>query len=351
MRVRRLRHGLLLVLCVLSSSCGHRPRNAPVSIEFTRVPPAAEGGSDKLDIIEGRVIGGRPGQQIVLYAKSGAWWVQPIVDEPYTRIRPEATWTNSTHVGTDYAAVLVEPGYRPEATTNMLPAPGGGVLAVAVAKGSAASVSKMLSFSGYEWRIREAPSSRGGISNYDASNAWTDSRGALHLRISKVSDDWKCAEITLTRSFGYGTYSFVVRDTSQLEPATVFSIFTWDYAGTDQNQREMDFEVTRFGDVTSKNAQYVVQPFYLPENTSRFMLPSGAFTYSFRWEPGRIAFRTVRGAEANTKARVVAEHAFTSGVPSHGAETVRINLYVSHGSKRPQQNGAEVVVEKFEYLP
>ena len=350
MRARRLRNALLMVSCVLSSGCGHRSGSDQVSIEFTRVPPAAPGGPDKLDIIEGRVAGGRPGQQIVLYAKSGTWWVQPLADEPYTRIRPEATWTNSTHVGTDYAALLVEPGYRPAATTDTLPAPGGGVLAVAVAKGSAASVSKMLSFSGYEWRIREAPSARGGRNEYDASNAWTDSRGALHLRISKVSDDWRCAEITLTRSFGYGTYSFVVRDTSQLEAATMFSVFTWDYAGTDQNQREMDFEVMGWGDTASENAQYVVQPLYLPENTSRFRLPSGAFTHSFRWEAGRVSFRTVRGTGANNKS-IVAEHAFTSGVPSHGVETVRINLYVVHGAKRPQQNEAEVVVEKFEYLP
>jgi hypothetical protein len=351
MRVRRLRNVLLSLSCSLSSGCGHRPSSAQVSIEFTRVPPAAEGGPDKLDIIEGRVVGGGPGQQIVLYAKNGAWWVQPLVDEPYTKIRPEATWTNSTHVGTDYAALLVEPGYRPAATTDMLPTPGGAVLAVAVAKGSAASVSKTLSFSGYEWRIRETPSSRGGNSDYDPGNAWTDSRGALHLRISKVADDWKCAEITLARSFGYGTYSFVVRDMSQLEPATVFSIFTWDYAGTDQNQREMDIEVTRWGDADGRNAQYVVQPFYLPENTSRFTLPSGVLTHSFRWEPGQVSFATVRGSEAGNKTRLVAEHAFTSGVPSHGVEAVRMNLYVSHGAKKPQQNGAEVVVEKFEYFP
>jgi hypothetical protein len=344
---------LLLFFCILLSGCRSRPGVPGPSIEFTRVPPAAEGGPDKLDIIEGRAIGARPGEQIVLYARNGTWWVQPLANEAFTKINPDLTWTNSTHVGTEYAAVLVESGYRPPATTEELPMPGGGVVAVATAKGgsSGPSVSKTLLFSGYEWRLRDAPSDRGGGNKYDPRNAWADSDGALHLRITKVSGEWTCAEVTLTRSFGYGTYSFVVRDTSHLEPAAVFSMFTWDYAGTDPNHREMDIEVSRWGDPSSKNAQYVVKPFYVPENVSRFGVPSGIFTHSFRWEPGRASFRTVRGSESGSKARPIAEHVFTSGVPAPGVESVRMNLYIFRSAKEPLQNENEVVIEKFEYLP
>jgi hypothetical protein len=128
-------------------------------------------------------------------------------------------------------------------------------------------------------------------------------------------------------------------------------MFTWDYAGTTENYREMDIEVSQWGDPTSKNAQYVVQPFYIPANAARFTAPSGVLTHSFRWEAGRISFRTVRGSETGSKSRPVAEHVFTSGVPSPGIESVRMNLYVFRGAKVPLQNGAEVVIEKFEYLP
>jgi hypothetical protein len=279
--------------------------------------------------------------------------VQPLADEPLTKIQVDSKWINSTHLGTEYAAVLVEQGYRPPAQMSVLPERGASVAAVAVARGggSGSSVSKTLFFSGYEWRIRDAPSDRGGRNSYDASNAWTDSSGALHLRIAKPSGQWTCAEVTLTRSLGYGTYSFVVQDTSHLEPPAVFSMFTWDYGGTDQNHREMDIEVSQWGDPTSKNAQYVVQPFFVPENASRFNLPSGVLTHSLRWEPGRATFRTVRGSEAGSKTRTVFEHVFTSGVPSPGIETVRMNVYVFGGAKQPLQNGVEVVIEKFEYLP
>jgi hypothetical protein len=314
---------------------------------------AAEGGPDKLDIIEGRVIGAHPGQEIVLYAKSGTWWLQPTVGEPFTEIRSDATWTNSTHLGTQYAALLVEPGFRPKTRLKELPPRGGGVTAVALAEGvqTGTAVSKSLQFSGYDWRIRNAPSDRGGLNNYDAGNAWTDSRGALHLRIARTSGQWTCAEVTLTRSLGYGSYSFVVQDTSSLEPAAVFSMFTWDYGGKEQNNREMDIEVSRWGDPASKNAQYVVQPFYVPTNVARFTVPSGVLTHSFRWEPGRASFRTVRGADRIADTRVVAVHVFTSGVPSPGIESVRMNLYIFQKAKNPLQHGAEVVIEKFEYLP
>jgi hypothetical protein len=344
---------LLVLVCILATGCHSRSRAPGPSIEFTRIPPAAESGPDKLDIIEGRVIGGAPGQQIVLYARSGAWWVQPLVNETFTKIQANSKWINSTHLGTEYAAMLVEPGYRPPTTMSVLPALGGGVAAVAIAKGGGpgSAVSKMLSFSGYEWRIRDTPSDRGGMNFYDSSNAWTDSNGALHLQIKKAADHWTCAEVTLTRSFGYGTYSFVVRDTSHLEAPVVFSIFTWDYAGTDQNHREMDIEVSRWGDPTSKNAQYVVQPFFIPENASRFTEPSGVLTHYFRWEPGQVSFKTAGGSGSDSKTRPVAEHVFTSGVPSPGIETVRMNLYIFAGAKDPLQNGAEVVIEKFEYLP
>jgi hypothetical protein len=279
--------------------------------------------------------------------------VQPLVNEAFTKVQADSKWINSIHLGTEYAAVLVESGYRPPTTMNVLPEPGGGVVAVATAKGAGpgSTVSKTLSFSGYEWRIRDTPSDRGGTNFYDASNAWTDSDGALHLRIAKEAGHWTCAEVTLTRNFGYGTYSFVVRDISHLASPVVFSMFTWDYAGTGQNHREMDIEVSRWGDPTSKNAQYVVQPFFIPENASRFTAPSGVLRHYFRWEPGQVTFKTIRGAGSGGKTSAVAEHAFTSGVPSPGVETVRLNLYVFGGAKDPLQNGAEVVIEKFEYLP
>jgi hypothetical protein len=338
-------------ISILFGGCRSRAEGEGPAVAFTRIPQAESNRTDKLDVIQGSVSGARPGQQIVLYARAGAWWLQPLPNAPFTKIQ-DSQWVNSTHLGTEYAALLVEPGYRPSATLDELPGPGGEVVAVATAKGAPSSPSPTLQFSGYEWRIRTAPSSRGDTSNlYDPANAWTDADGALHLRIAGQPGKWTCAEVTLTRSFGYGTYSFVVRDTSKLEPAAVLAMFTWDYAGGDDNNREMDVEISRWGDPASKNTQYVVQPFHVPANVARFDSPSGVLTHSFRWEPGRVTFRTARGAASTVRPEVVSEHVFTSGVPAPGAETVRMAFFVFGKTGQPLQNGAEVVVEKFEFLP
>ena len=134
----RQRNTLLVLSCLLICGChAHQTTSGP-SIEFTRVPRASEGNPYKVVTIEGRVIGARPAQQIVLYARSGAWWVQPLADQPYTKLQPDSTWKNSTHPGTEYAALLVEPEYRPPPVTIVLPNPGGGVAAVAAVEGKPA---------------------------------------------------------------------------------------------------------------------------------------------------------------------------------------------------------------------
>ncbi len=85
--------------------------------------------------IEGRVNGAGAGQQIVVYAKNGVWWVQPFKSRPFTTIQSNATWKSSTHLGTEYAALLVDSGYQPQPRMDALPSQGNGVIAIAIATG------------------------------------------------------------------------------------------------------------------------------------------------------------------------------------------------------------------------
>jgi len=289
--------------------------------------------------------------------------------------------------------MLVDTGYHPPPTMDVAPTQGGSVVAVTIVKGTGAlqlapvkplhfsgydwevrtiasdrggvnnlydgagalqlAPVKPLHFSGYDWEVRTIASDRGGVNNlYDGDNAWTDSSGALHLRIKKKGDKWSCAEVELNRSLGYGTYIVVVRDTTHLEPAAVLSINTFDDWGGDQHYRELDVEFGRWGEAGGKNnAQYGIQPFYVPGNVAPFTLPPGTFTHSVRWESGRASFQSVRGSEIRAGAPVVSEHVFTSGVPSPGQEKVQMMFYVVASEKSPLQGENEVVVEKFEYLP
>jgi signal transduction histidine kinase len=125
--------GVVCLLTVLITGCA--VSNPQPSIEITTVPPAEKGGGRELDHISGRVKGASSEQKIVLYARSGAWYVQPFADQPFTKIETDSTWTNQTHLGTEYAALLVESNYEPELITSTLPAPGHGVVAVAIVGG------------------------------------------------------------------------------------------------------------------------------------------------------------------------------------------------------------------------
>jgi hypothetical protein len=335
-------------ICVLFTGCRSAHAAGDASIEITRVPVAEEGTPDKLEQIEGRAPGARNGERVVLYALSGVWWVQPFEEQPFTVIQPDFTWKASTHPGSAYAALLVDSRYRPPATVNALPEKGGPVLAKIVVSGTPLnSPSAAIQFSGYQWKIRETVSDDNGTLNTDPpANAWVDRSGFLHLRVSTRANHWVNVEATLSRSLGYGSYKFVVRDVSQLEPAGVFAVFTWDELGP---PREMDVEISRWGEQQDKNAQFVIQPYVVPANTIRFDTPPGMVTYWINWLPGRAAFKATRGSMPSGAA--VAEHIFTSGVPSAGNERIHMNVYGYGNQRNPLKNEFEVVIEKFEFLP
>jgi hypothetical protein len=346
---------VLLVAALLAGCRAHETPREP-TVAFTNIPPAAQGGRERVAVIAGRVSGARPDQQIVVYARSGPWWVQPWPDKPFIPIKTDGTWSTPTHLGFEYAALLVDPGYHPPPTMDTAPMAGGSIATVQRVKGIGdiqVAPTKPLKFSGYDWNIRTIAGDRGGLNNlYDADNAWTDSSGALHLRMKKRDGRWSCAEAELSQSLGYGTYILVVRDVTHLEPAAVLSLNTFDDWGGDQHFRELDIEMSRWGDADNKNnAQYGVQPFYSPGNLAPFTVPANTLTHVMHWESGRASFKTLRGSSVSPGASVVSEHVFTSQVPTPGQEKFQLLFYVVESQKYPLQKENEVVIEKFEYLP
>jgi len=345
------------LVVVLLTACNTQPRKViQPAIEFTLVPPTSAGGPNTHGTIAGRAIGARPGQQIVLYARAGAWWIQPLTEKPFTTIRPDKTWESPTHLGTEYAALLVDADYKPQNVTYDLPMQGGQIKALATVRGKPDSAPQeaviQLQFSGYEWLVRSVPSDRNASRHdYDPTNALVDSQGWLHLQITDRQGKWTCSETTLTKNLGYGTYLFTVEDVSHLEPATIFSAFTWDELPTDPNHREMAVEISQWGDPAGSNGQYIVQPYYVPSNVSRFRVPAGQITFALRWDPGKALFQTFRGGPTKTKSRAIAEHLFAAGVPSPGRESIRMNFCPVDNHQGTQQHPSEIVVENFQYLP
>jgi hypothetical protein len=345
----------LLAFCGALSGCKSHDADSVPSIEFTHVPPAAEGGRERVDTISGRVKNAGPKERIVIYAHAGSWWVQPWPEHPFTPIKEDSSWSTETHLGFEYAALLVKPDYSPPPVIDTVPTKGGSVALVTIVKGAGAlqlNPAGSLKFSGYDWGVRMVASDKGGMNNlYDAGNAWTDKSGALHMQIKKKSDKWSCAEIFLDHSLGFGTYSVTVRDISHLEPAAVFSMFLFDEWGTEEHFREMDIEVGGRDAANKNNARYVIQPVFIPGNLFAFAAPSGTLTFVLHWESQHATFKTFRGRSAGAGAQLVSEHEFTSGVPDPGKAIPRLIFFVAASDKNPMQKPSEVVVEKFEYLP
>lgn len=354
--VWRILRAFVCLSAVALVACRSEKSAETPSITFTKIPPAAQGGRERLDTISGRVSGVQPGQQIVVYAKSGPWWVQPWPEHPFISIKPDSTWSTQTHLGYEYAALLVDADYHPAPTIDVAPTMSGSVVALKIVSG-VGSLPDLptvpLRFSGYDWNVRTTDSARGGLNNlYDADNVWTDKSSALHLRISNKPKGWTCAQLILARSLGYGTYNFVVRDTARLDPAVVLSMHTFDPSAGDQHFREWDIELGRWGHATSReNAQFGIQPFYVPGNLARFIEPPGTLIYSMLWEPGGAVFKAFQGSSIHSGAHPFYEHTFTAGVPSPGQEHLEFMFYIVASEKSPQRKDTEVIIDKFEYLP
>jgi len=347
---------LTLLCCILSGCRRHHP-----SIAFTQVPITDFGGADTHGTLSGTVQDAPPGSRIVLYVRAGrSWWIQPFIYRPFTTIQPDGHWTSGTHLGLEFAALLVDPNYKPGKLLVSLPGVGNGVLAITTIPAQQTILEhtvfrpKNVRFSGYDWIVQSRPDPNGGkIHYYDPDNVWVDQAGSLHLRVTHVANKWVCAEVRTSRTLGFGSYRFVVHDIAQFEPAATLGLFTWGPTGPDQSSRELDVHFSRWGNPDNKTGEFVVQPYYVPSNVYRFDAPPGPLTAGFDWTAGKSTFLVARGARDvdQESKKPLATWTFTTGIPPTGDEHLYVNLCEFAYGKLPMQHEAEVVLDRFQFLP
>jgi len=221
------------------------------------------------------------------------------------------------------------------------------------AQGASAAASPppaTVAFSGYSWVVKAPGTTWGpGPNNWSAANVNVDPAGRLHLRITQRRGAWYCAEVSLTKSLGYGTYRFsVASPIGALDPNVILGLFTWsdDQA---QNNRELDIEIARWGNATDPtNAQYVVQPAGPAGHLTRFRQPDAQRSVqSFTWLPGQVAFASTTGAGSPIASAAYAG----SDVPTPDSERVHINLWLHAGMAPTTGVGAEVTLSGFSFTP
>jgi hypothetical protein len=222
------------------------------------------------------------------------------------------------------------------------------------------SYERIIRFSGQEWNVKSSNMSVGPGPNYfsnSAESVWVDERGQLHLKLIRKDGRWYCAEVVTRESLGYGSYQFKISSRTEiLDKYVVLGLFTWDTTAPQFNYREIDIELSKWGEDADLNAQFVVQPWDRSGHRHRFAIDPQAdtSTHIFVWSPKHVEFLSfLGGTQSPDSNNIVAQWSYTStGIPPAGSNTnTRVNLWLIGG--HPPSNGKEieVVISSFDFIP
>lgn len=292
-------------LCLLATSVP-----AATSVQFTYVPPYGS-----FNNLQGRVHGVNTASNrvvVFIYVNGAGWFTKPTCAAPLTTIQPDGTWSADITTGgsdqnaTQIAAYVVPVGFSHSCVTNLFCIPDT-VTQQALASTLVTRVdpaTRAFHWSGFDWRVKKSTSPVGPGPNYfsdSTNNVSIDAQGRLHLRITHEGSIWRCAEIVMQRTLGYGTYAFhLASPVDALDPNVVLGLFTW----SDQsafNHREIDFEGGRWSyPADYQNAQFVIQPWDFPSHLVRYRIPPFATNSipSFNWQTNAITFLCTTGTTA-----------------------------------------------------
>lgn len=223
-----------------------------------------------------------------------------------------------------------------------------------------------LDFAGHSWRVKNAFQGPGPNLFSDSSqNAQVLADGSLLLGIDRPNSTWRCSEVVLEESLGYGRYRFVTRGRmDQLDPNIVFGLFIWEYVACYESTvmwwnppNEFDIEFSRWGNPNALPAQFVAQPYDWPGNLSRFDIPdvpeATRITSEFDWQNDRMVCRAWLGDSPEpTSATLLHEWTYTGPhLPRPGQARVHLNFWLKDGSAPQDGQPASVIVEDFQFTP
>jgi hypothetical protein len=325
-------------------------------IHLTDVP--AWGEADRL--LGGQVSGvAVADHRVAVYIRVGGWWTKPTFEAPLTSIDTEGYWSCDIATGrydpeaTRIMAFLVPAGYQPPRME------GGGSFPADLYRSAIDSAlvvrnyRRQVDFSGFRWSVKTGSFPQGPGPNLftdDEDALWVDADG-LHMTLTRRDSLWRATEIVADTVLGYGTYTLKVRGAFDLLDAhAVFGFFTWDELAPDQEHREIDIEMSRWGEAGVPNAQFVVQPYTAPGHRHRFDTMPGAqvSSLSFSWSAGAVRFRSATGVDEGSVTEWTYEGA---DIPDPGQANPRLNLWWMQGLAPTDGNEVELIITDFEFVP
>lgn len=236
---------------------------------------------------------------------------------------------------------------------------GGLQTAAKINNNTLATAANTLQFAGYTWNITNSggDSQGPGPNIFDPSYAWVDADGFLHLKIAKAADGkYHCAEVTLAKSLGYGTYQWSVEGAlGALDKNVVFGMFN--YSGNDGFD-EMDIEYSKWGvQNNSKTLGYTLYP--QTGSTQPYVESDFPFTLSGTYTTQRLirtstsaTFKSL-GGFYDDDTNLYASKTWTN--PPNSVSTLKMpilmNLWLYNGVKPSNGTGVEIIIHNFKFTP
>jgi hypothetical protein len=217
---------------------------------------------------------------------------------------------------------------------------------------------RTISFSGYEWSVRNTTEKQGPGPNYFSDSCLRlDAKGWLHLWIKKdqSTGDWVCPEITSVRKFGFGAYRFIVEGTiDHFDKNIVLGLFN--YSGND-GLDEMDIEIARWGNPAYPNLNYTIWPAKKDgvknsSTTHEFVLKSTLSCHYFRRNADTVICSSYDGISTDP-GNLIFSSIFVNPASSISQLTmpVHINFWLFDGNPPADQNPVEIVIRSFRFDP
>jgi hypothetical protein len=222
-------------------------------------------------------------------------------------------------------------------------------------------VTQTLLFSNYTWYIKSGIASP-GPNNWNPQNAFVDSLGRLHLKITynALHKMWECAEVWTTVSLGFGKYEwFIDAPLNGMDKNIVLGLFNYpESPKIPDATNEIDIEYSKLADLHNKRGNFTVWPSTLMKGYTnktyafKISLKNSYSTQRFSWSSTHVFFQSLKGWRIDNKhlisRKTFASKRFGKMIPQT-PEPVHINLWLFNGLPPSNHKPMEVIINKFEY--
>jgi hypothetical protein len=217
-----------------------------------------------------------------------------------------------------------------------------------------------ITWAGHRWTVTTGAMAAHNTGS--ARNVFVDPSGSLHLRITKVAGQWRCAELFTTDRLGFGTYQWQVEGRiDQLDAHVVLGLYLYGPAagiGAD-GTNEIDVEYSRWGHPAGPNGDWAVYPASgstVGRSAFAFALHGSATTSRFMWTGAAIGFSLMGGFQpVGTTVKPIRSWTYAPAHPGVNLPQrtlpLGMNLWLFDGKAPVDGRSVSVVIHGFTMVP